>query len=427
MPRTLTFIHAADLHIGAPFRGLRGLSDTWADCLVEAIPKAFDRIVDEACERNVDFVIIAGDIFDEACASFAHYTHLFNGIERLRSQGIPVYMCTGNHDPYATWRSDFFALPDNVTMFSAEHPDFALYERNGEPLCVLGSRGILNSVSHKDDPIAQGITRDAANEVLGERAKEAPFGVGILHTGLDVDQKSAPATSPKELLQAGYDYWALGHIHKSFIDNEENPRMAFSGNIQGRDIKEVGRRGVNLVTLTEGAPNRVEFISTAVVEWEQFDVDVEQCANISDIVTAIRNEQFRINADALCEKMVCRVTLIGATPLHETLRHPENLEDIRNTINNTYREFFIDALIDKTTAPLDKDALRTEGLFPAVFLRTADDIRADENQEILYLQENLQDKGLSVASAGAVFPDIDALSEEATNLVLDLLMHEESA
>ncbi|HIR01796.1 MAG TPA: metallophosphoesterase, partial [Candidatus Aveggerthella stercoripullorum] len=54
MGRKLSFIHAADLHLGAPFRGLRALSDAWADRLLKAIPEAFDRVVDAAIARAVD-------------------------------------------------------------------------------------------------------------------------------------------------------------------------------------------------------------------------------------------------------------------------------------------------------------------------------------------------------------------------------------
>ncbi len=426
MPRKLTFIHAADLHIGAPFRGLRGLSGEWAKLLTEAIPTAWERIVDEACARNVDFVIVAGDIFDVADASFLDYTRFFRGVDKLSEQGIPTYLCTGNHDSYDYWRPDFYALGDMAFMFDADQPDFYLFERDGEPLCVLGGRGILNRVSSPETSIVEGITREQADKALGQRAAEAPFGVGILHTGLDFDQKSAPRAKRDELLQSGFDYWALGHIHKRFIDNDDDPRISFCGNIQGRDIKETGKRGVNLVTLIEGEPNQVEFIPTAQVTWEQLDVNVEACTNIPDVVEAIKHEQFSANAQDMCEKMVSRVTLTGTTSLHEVLRQPNTLEDIRNTVNSSYAEFFIDTLIDKTTSPLDREALKAEGLFPAAFLQAAEDVRENEEAAGAYLQDELMEKGVDVASANEVFSHIGDLSAEAEDLVLDLLMQKEA-
>ncbi len=97
MPETLTFIHAADLHIGAPFRGLRALSDEWARRLVDAIPGAWDRVVEAAVSGKVDFVVVSGDIFDSVRASYRDYLRFFDGLNRLDAEGIPSYLCTGNH------------------------------------------------------------------------------------------------------------------------------------------------------------------------------------------------------------------------------------------------------------------------------------------------------------------------------------------
>lgn len=240
MAERLTFIHAADLHIGAPFRGLRALSERWASRLVEAIPEAYERVVSAAIDNRVDFVVIAGDIFDTARPSYVDYLTFFDGLARLDAEGIPVYMCTGNHDPYTTWQRDLFNLPGNVTMFSADKPSFALYRRDGKPVCVLGGRGYYNQTWPGDACIAEGVTRAAANEALGEDAASAPFGIGVIHTGLDLDPNKAPV-APAKLLRAGFDYWALGHVHKRLIYTEGNPRLAFPGCIQGRDIKETGR------------------------------------------------------------------------------------------------------------------------------------------------------------------------------------------
>ncbi len=133
MAEKLTFLHAADLHLGAPFRGLRGLSPQWADRLAEAIGQAYNQVIDLAVERAVDFVIIAGDIFDQARASYADYARFFEGCRRLDAVGIPLYLCTGNHDPYTAWRRDYGELPASSYLFSPEKPDFTLYRRAGRP------------------------------------------------------------------------------------------------------------------------------------------------------------------------------------------------------------------------------------------------------------------------------------------------------
>ena len=97
MPETLTFIHAADLHIGAPFRGLRALSDEWARRLVDAIPGAWDRVVEAAVSRKVDFMVVSGDIFDSVRASYRDYLRFFDGLNRLDAEGIPSYAVSYTH------------------------------------------------------------------------------------------------------------------------------------------------------------------------------------------------------------------------------------------------------------------------------------------------------------------------------------------
>ena len=290
MSKRVTFIHASDLHLGAPFRGLRALSSKWANRLLSAIPESYDRMVDAAIARDVDFVVVSGDIFDSARPSYGDYLHFFEGLERLGEAGIPVYLITGNHDPYTSWQHDFFSLPPNATMLPGDRPGFALVERDGQPLCLIGGRGYYNQTWPMDECIAEGVTREAAEQALAVQhphAAEAPFAVGLLHTGLNLDPVKAPV-DPAVLMHAGMDYWALGHIHMKYAyPSFDDPRLVFSGCIQGRDIKETGERGVFCVTLREGAKNELEFIPTASVVWQRMHVDVSDCANLPDITDKI--------------------------------------------------------------------------------------------------------------------------------------------
>ena len=420
MAETLTFLHAADLHVGAPFRGLRALSDEWARRLAEAIPAAWDRAVEAAISRQVDFVVVSGDIFDSVRASYRDYLRFFEGLNRLDAAGIPSYLCTGNHDPLSLWQQDFFALPPSATMLAADRPDFALYERDGRPLAIIGGRGYPNKVWSQGENIAEGITRAAAIRALGPRSAEAPFAVGVLHTGLTLDPVKAP-TDPVELLRAGFDYWALGHIHSPWVNDKHAPRIVFSGCIQGRDVRETGPRGVNIVTLSQAGPPSIAFVPTASVVWEKVEVDASDCPNIPALVSKVMRELFAVNGDASCEMMVSRVVLAGATPLHDVLGRPGVLEEVREALNDSYSEFFCDALIDQTRAPIDEEALRAEGLFPAVFLRTADALSEDVSAQIDYLQEEYLARNIPLTAALSE-KRARQLSDEAARLVIDLLI-----
>lgn len=415
MSETVTFIHAADLHLGAPFRGLRALSPTWADRLVEAIPEAYDRLVAAAIDRACDFVVIAGDIFDAARPSYRDFSHFVRGLQKLADAGIPVYFCTGNHDPYTSWQASYAELPANVRMFPADAPGYFVYERGGFPLVLLGGRGYYSQSVAPGDDIADGITRAAAEAACVVRA---PFAVGVLHTGLDVDPTKAPV-DPAQLAAAGMDYWALGHIHEARLDDPADPRIAFSGCIQGRDINETGARGCLAVTLEEGRANRAEFVPLASVVWQKLAVDVSACATVADVHDAIMRALFAANGTAQCEEMVARVTLVGATPLHDLLADPKVISDVRDEVNEGYPVFFCDALIDRTRAPHDRAALRREGLFPQVLLDQADAAAADEAGAVAYVQDEFLKAGLQLPAH--VIRDIASLQQQAADALLDEL------
>lgn len=422
MSEKLTFIHAADLHLGAPFRGLRALSDAWAERLLRAIRESYDRVIDAALARDVDFVVIAGDVFDSSRASYGDYLHFFDGLRRLEAAGIPVYLVTGNHDPYTSWQQCMLDLPPNATMLPADRCGFALFNREGRALCLIGGRSYYNQAWPADECIAEGVTREAAIEALSvehPEAADAPFAIGVLHTGLDLDPVKAPV-DPQVLMRAGMDYWACGHIHMRHVyPSPANPRIVFSGCIQGRDIKETGPRGIYCVTLEQGRRPALEFIPTASVVWQRLRVDVSDCANLPAVSDKIMRELFRVNGKAHCEEMVARVTLTGATPLHTTLMREDVLSDLRKHTNDSYSMFFCDALIDATTEPRDKRALREEGLFPAVFLQVSDAQQARSEDEVAFLQDEFLQRGIQLP--GACAHDVAALGEDAENLVLDLL------
>ena len=287
MSKRVTFIHASDLHLGAPFRGLRALSSKWANRLLSAIPESYDRMVDAAIARDVDFVVVSGDIFDSARPSYGDYLHFFEGLERLGEAGIPVYLITGNHDPYTSWQHDFFSLPPNATMLPGDRPGFALVERDGQPLCLIGGRGYYNQTWPMDECIAEGVTREAAEQALAVQhphAAEAPFAVGLLHTGLNLDPVKAPV-DPAVLMRAGMDYWALGHIH----DRREvcrEPLAAYPGCTQGLHINEPGEKGCLLVT-AEARPDggyavRTSFRPLGPAVWKTLDMDLGGAASLDD-------------------------------------------------------------------------------------------------------------------------------------------------
>lgn len=458
MARSIRFIHTADLHLGAPFSGLRTQSPRWANTLLTAIPTAFQRMIDVAITEAVDFVIIAGDIFDSARPSYADFALFMNGLQQLAAADIPVYCCTGNHDPLSSWSAEYGTLPSNTHLFSVETPSFFTFIK-GDDGCdrrddagdgvrgahhasgthtvasvssapgahsaasasdlirvVLGGRGYYARSFPQDRDVSEGITWANCCEAL-PGPYEPDFTIGVIHTGLNIDPTRSPV-EPRELMRRGLDYWACGHIHQKVLIPPDAPVIAFSGCPQGRAIQETGDHGILLVTLSDDEPNRVEFIPTAPVVWQRFEVDVSSCETITQIQEKIQATQFALNARSHAQHMICRVRLIGTTALHAQLTDQVR-EDMRHALNDSYDFFFIDAITGATRPPVDRATLESEGLFPAVFMHTLDGKAASRAATVAELEQEFYQRGLTMPRG--LVDSFEGAMDEAETIVLDLL------
>lgn len=384
-------------------RGFAALSDEWATRLQTAIPEAYDRVIEAALAREVDFVIIAGDMFDSSYPSYCDYLHFFEGLEKLDAAGIPTYLITGNHDPYTSWARNVGRLPKSAHMLGVGVPTFELYEREDEPLCLIGGRSYYAQAWPVDEEVSAGITRANAIGALSDahpNAAEAPFAIGIIHTGLEIDASKA-ATKEATLLEKDIDYWACGHLHRHLVRPiVDDPRIVFPGCVQGRDIKESGERGCYLVELEEGVSPRIEFIPTASVAFHALDIDVSSCQTLPDVERTVKVELFRENGHDFCSEMVARVNLVGETVLHGYLRQADVTANIRKHINDTCPGFFCDAIVDGTHFAYGQaDGEQTVPPRVSRVLSKADEQAGHESELIDYVQSTLVQRGVPVPDA----------------------------
>lgn len=253
------FIHAADIHLDSPLRGLERYEGAPVDSVRQASRRAMENMVDLAVREQVAFVIIAGDLFDGDWKDYNTGLYFVRQMSRLAESGITVFLLKGNHDA-ANKLTKSLPLPDNVKVFGHKSPQtFRLDEFN---VSVHGQSFATGDV--KDDL--------SANYPAGDAGR---VNIGVLHTcasGRDGHDSYAPCKI-EGLLSKGYQYWALGHIHKKEILNKE-PLIVFPGNIQGRHIREAGPKGCSLVTVDDRGALSEEFVELGVMRWENVHVDL---------------------------------------------------------------------------------------------------------------------------------------------------------
>lgn len=296
------FIHAADPHLDSPLQGLELHEGAPVSVLRGATRRAFESLVAFAIEEAVDFLLIAGDIYDGDWKDYSTGLFFRGQMVRLKEKGIPVYVISGNHDA-ASVISKKLTLPENVHVFSTRTAESV--EVEGLPVVIHG-RGFPNRA------VPENLALEYPPAVPGK------FNIGLLHTsltGLPGHDTYAPC-SAQDLRAKGYGYWALGHIHQPEVISEE-PWIVFAGNCQGRHIRETGPRGCQLVTVNDAL--EVESAGRHpldVVRWAVVDVDLSGTDQEHDVLPRIRAALSDAIDAAEGRLLAARLHLTGATPLH---------------------------------------------------------------------------------------------------------------
>lgn len=268
--KKISFIHAADLHLDSPMVGLKHLPKQIFTRVKESTFSALKKLTAAAIEQHVDFVILAGDLYDGEDRSLRAQSRFRREMERLAERDIPVYVIHGNHDHLnGSWVN--LDLPANVHVFNSRVETKLLHTKRGE---IVHLYGFSYPTRHVFDRKI-----DDYNKTPG-----ADFHIGILHgnesSGTEHDNY-APF-SLKDLLEKDMDYWALGHIHKRTVLSE-HPPIVYPGNIQGRNKKEKDAKGFYHVTLTE-QETKLTFMESADIVWEEVTIDAAEAENFQDVL-----------------------------------------------------------------------------------------------------------------------------------------------
>ena len=300
------FIHTADAHIDSPLQGLEAYEGAPVAALRGATRLAFENLIDLALDEVVDFLLIAGDLYDGDWKDFSTGLFFTRQMARLKSAGVRVYLISGNHDA-ASVLTRRLSLPDNVRVFSTRAAES---KRDPYLSVVIHGRGF----PHRAVP--ENLVYEFPAPVPGA------FNIGLLHTsltGAPGHDTYAPCTL-RDLIQKGYHYWALGHVHQPQVLSRD-PWIVFPGNLQGRPIRETGPRGCQLVTVSDALEVvSVESRHLDVVRWECVRVDVSETVDPSEALARVGDGLREALARAEGRLLAARIRLTGASGLHERFK-----------------------------------------------------------------------------------------------------------
>jgi DNA repair exonuclease SbcCD nuclease subunit len=364
----MKLLHAADLHIDSPLRGLERYPDAPADLLRGATRRATENLVALARAERVDAVLLAGDVFDGDWRDFETALFFRRQLAALEEAAIPVYLVSGNHDA-ASRITRTLSYPPNVTVFDTLRPHSA------------PPRADAGFVVH-----GQGYPRRDVTENLAvgyPAAIPGLFNIGLLHTALtgrEGHDRYAPCTE-QELAALGYDYWALGHVHTR-EEVSARPHIVFPGNIQGRHAKEDGPKGATLVTVLPGR-TELEHRDLDVVRWARIEVDASGAADLDEVCALARTGIDRARSEA-GKPLAARIVVVGRSEAHAELwRERERFGAELRALAQDYADVWLEKVRAATSPPQSAADPAQEGAGAGELvkgiLRTARELRADED------------------------------------------------
>ncbi|MBD3208849.1 exonuclease SbcCD subunit D [Candidatus Woesearchaeota archaeon] len=256
----MRFAHLADAHIGA-----------WRDPKLAPLPdEAFEKAIRTALERDADFILIAGDLFNTALPGIDHLRHAVRTLQRAKDADTPVYLIPGSHDHSPSGKSMLHVLEEtglvtNVFRGEVAKGKLRLHATRDEKTgCALagmpGKRGMLDRHHYEN----------LDKEHLAQQVRDATHKVFLFHTAIkELRPKSLEQmeASPVSMLPKGFDYYAGGHVHiVNDISLDGYPHVMYPGPVFPASFSELAslRQG-SMIIVDDGKPERVQLPTKGVV------------------------------------------------------------------------------------------------------------------------------------------------------------------
>ncbi|HUX08817.1 MAG TPA: DNA repair exonuclease [Acidobacteriota bacterium] len=358
-------LHTADLHLDTPFTG-SGLGREKVLQRRNDMITVFRGITDLARRREVDLLLIAGDLFEDEYVNQATVDRVFAAIAELSP--LPALISPGNHDPfhpaspYATEQ-----LPSNLTVFRND-----TVERIDFPQLDTSVHGLAFRAHHESRQLLKGLSLDAGpgiNILLAH---------GGVFSGSPGHAEEYNPISREDLVNCGADYCALGHYHRAddVLSDKRGLRAAYPGSPEPLRYRHTGEHGVLLLEIEpDGGPISVERINTQRRRYHSFEIDLSDCADAAAVDARIGETIGGVSLDGDLVELV----LSGAVPPGVVLS-PSDYQDIAARV-------FDFRFTDRTRPDYDVETLATEptarGAFCKEIMAEIESAEDPERKEIL--------------------------------------------
>lgn len=266
----MKFVHTADMHFDTQFDTLSN-SGNLSEIRRFEQRKIMKKIIDYCIENNVELLLISGDLYEHKFirkSSIVYINELFKKIPNTK-----IFISPGNHDPYL--KNSFYNNFDwnsNVYIFKDEIEKISIDDNTN-----IYGYGFSDFYCHNSN--IEQIKLDETNKT----------NILIIHGSLDAnndDYKEYNSISSKALKDIGFDYVALGHIHKRYDNENKKSRIVYPGSPISMGFDELGEHGMIVGDIQKGN-TEIEFIKLDEREYKEIEIDVTNMESQEEIIEKI--------------------------------------------------------------------------------------------------------------------------------------------
>ncbi len=282
----MKFVHIADMHFDTSFTTLTNKADL-GDIRRLDQRKVFNKIINYIKENNIPYLFIAGDFYEHEYIRLSTIEYINNLFMQIPN--TQIFITPGNHDPYLknSFYNKFF-WNENVHIFDSKMSVF-----ENEDLDIYGYG--FNDFYYTN--------HDLENmEIKNKEKLNILIAHGTLNASNNLEKEYNPI-SEKLIESKGFDYVALGHIHKPDYNNKQDQRIVYPGSTVSLGFDELGNHGMIVGDITKNSL-KLEFIPMDNKEFIIQEIDVTDILDLDELVTKINNIEFN-------ENKYYKISLIG--------------------------------------------------------------------------------------------------------------------